>query len=170
MGSVLNRLSRRPHLLHVWCWWVPWMLRWDPPKYKSCRQPTDARHVVAIENYQESSTSPPLPTRATSCPRATQAVSTPMTTSCWVQEHGLPARRRRGTVSFAPCLHDLQGDVQGLASDLVSGYADCFVGTPPICKPCRNLPESAAAPGPSIFAPILQPELPVETPLVACQE
>ena len=46
--------------------------------------------------------------------------STLMTTSCWVQEHGLPARRRRGTVSFAPCLHDLQGDVQGRASDLHS--------------------------------------------------
>ena len=29
------------------------MPRWDPPKYKSCLQPADARHVVAIENDQE---------------------------------------------------------------------------------------------------------------------
>ena len=46
----------------------------------------------------------------------------------------------------------------------IGGCANCFAGTPPICKPCRNPRQPAGAPEEGIVAPILQAEVIGEIP------
>ena len=46
----------------------------------------------------------------------------------------------------------------------IGGCASCFVGTPPICKPCRNPRQAAEALEERVVAPILQPEVIGEIP------
>ena len=95
----------------------PGCLVGTPPKYKSCRQPADARHVVAVENDQEQYLATVAHTRNFVPESNASSVYTHhlvLGTRTWP-----PSKKKKGT-GIRPVLHDLQGDVRGLASDLHS--------------------------------------------------